>query len=69
MLSEKALGQFPFFRQQLFSFHERMDPGDGTFACIVLDPMTCDRIIAHDLSGAAPAVFVNLEEDHVASLG
>ena len=69
MLPEKALTQLPFFRQQPFSFHERMDPSNGIFACIVLDPMTCDRIIFHDLSSAALAFFVNLEEDHVASLG
>ena len=31
--------------------------------------MTCNRIIFHDLAGAASAFSVNLEENHFASLG
>lgn len=67
VFAEEALGEFPVTRQLPGLLHQGVNPGDAARGVLVFDAMTCAGVVFHYLACAAPAEFVDLEEDGVAT--
>lgn len=68
MFTEEALGEFPVGLEGSAAFHQGVYPVDSAANVLVFDAVAAFRVVFHDLTGAAAAVDVDLEEDDVTAL-
>ena len=59
----RAEQKVPVFRKLVATFETRMEPGDASRNCFVLDAVSYSRIILHYLSCSAVTVEVKLKEE------
>ena len=63
MFTEEALGELPIFGQEFLSLECCMDPVDSAWHVRVFYAVASVGVVLHDLSCAALAGFVYLQED------
>lgn len=69
VFSEKALCEFPFFREKIPLFEDGVDPSDWGFRFGVFDAVAGGRVVFHHLAGTALSFRVYLIEDGVGCSG